>query len=108
MKEPGRRLRRSTLLRRWVSRPARTIRPARLAQPRRNAARWKATRSVATCPEGKIVSSRAYDYDAGVDTISPAGDAAARREDTRVFGLVRRLAEEITTLFTKELALLKV
>jgi uncharacterized membrane protein YqjE len=54
------------------------------------------------------VSSRAYDYDAGVDNISPASEAAVRRDDTRVFTLVRRLAEEITTLFTKELALLKV
>ncbi|MBN1236962.1 MAG: phage holin family protein [Gammaproteobacteria bacterium] len=32
---------------------------------------------------------------------------AATRDDTRVVGLVRRLGEEITTLFTKELALLK-
>lgn len=53
------------------------------------------------------MSTRAYDYGAGVESVSPASDTAMR-DDQRVVGLVRRLAEDVTTLFTKELALLKV
>lgn len=55
------------------------------------------------------MSSRAYDYGAGVEDIGRAAEpVGTRADDTRVFGLVRRLAEEVTTLFTKEIALLKV
>ncbi len=52
----------------------------------------------------------AYDIDhAGSETASITTVPEARlTNDTRVFTLVRRLADEITTLFTKELALLKV
>jgi len=60
------------------------------------------------------VSRPAYDYDtvgAGVEDVT-ADDRDYRREgarsDTRLFTLVRRLADEVTTIFTKELALLKV
>jgi len=55
------------------------------------------------------VSRPAYDYEpvgAGVDDVTAIPEA--RAGDARVLTLVRRLADEITTLFTKELALLKV
>lgn len=55
------------------------------------------------------MSRPAYDYEpvgAGVEDISTEPREPGR--DARVFTLVRRLADEVTTLFTKELALLKV
>jgi uncharacterized membrane protein YqjE len=59
------------------------------------------------------VSSRAsYDYSSSTeDIVTPEVgdyDAVRRRDETRVTTLIRRLADEVTTLFTKELALLKV
>lgn len=61
------------------------------------------------------MSRPAYDYDstsAGVEDITTditsAPTTRTGRSDAHVFGLVRRLADELTTLFTKELALLKV
>ena len=50
----------------------------------------------------------ADEFAAGVEDITTAETTRYGRGDTHVFALVRRLADEITTLFTKELALLKV
>jgi hypothetical protein len=57
------------------------------------------------------VSRPAYDYEpvgTGVEDITTTPDDTYVHRDARVFTLVRRLADEVTTLFTKELALLKV
>lgn len=57
------------------------------------------------------MSRPAYDYEpvgAGVEDITTAPDRRGTASDARVFTLVRRLADDVTTLFTKELALLKV
>lgn len=43
-----------------------------------------------------------------VQDVASAPHETKAREDARVFSLIRRLADEVTTLFTKELALLKV
>ena len=56
------------------------------------------------------MSRTAYDYEpipreTGSVTTVPE---SRMTNDTRVFTLIRRLADEVTTLFTKELALLKV
>ena len=58
------------------------------------------------------MSRPAYDHDTvggGVEDVTDdRGYHEEPRNDPRVFTLVRRLADEVTTLFTKELALLKV
>lgn len=57
------------------------------------------------------MSRPAYEYepvDAGVEDIATTTRGRDTTSDARVFTLFRRLADEVTTLFTKELALLKV
>lgn len=56
------------------------------------------------------MSRPAYDYEpvgAGVEDVTTIPESR-QTSDARVFTLVRRLADEVTTLFTKEIALLKV
>jgi uncharacterized membrane protein YqjE len=56
------------------------------------------------------VSRPAYDYEpvgAGVEDVTTIPESRLTG-DARVFTLFRRLADDVTTLFTKELALLKV
>jgi hypothetical protein len=56
------------------------------------------------------VSRPAYDYEpvsGGVEDVTTIPESRLTG-DARVFTLFRRLADEVTTLFTKELALLKV
>lgn len=56
------------------------------------------------------MSRPAYDYETvggGVDDVTTIPESR-QTSDARVFTLVRRLADEVTTLFTKEIALLKV
>lgn len=59
------------------------------------------------------MSTPGYDYDtgvgAGVEDVTHIHDYERKgRSDARTFALIRRLADEVTMLFTKELALLKV
>ncbi len=57
------------------------------------------------------MSRPAYDYEAvggGADDVTTLPEGRPGAGDARVITLVRRLADEVTTLFTKELALLKV
>lgn len=56
------------------------------------------------------MSRPAYDYErvgAGVEDVTTIPESR-QATDARVFTLIRRLADEVTTLFTKEIALLKV